>query len=154
MLKVFIMVSSTLSRFWRSKILKIASFSKFHVRLSDSEVTESLNRLAPTRTSSVGFKDGSIRLKNGAKLAMADSADASWVSVQVSRFSESWNHSFVSLNTSTCWTEHLVVCDLSRQRGTTVILVASLTGFTFGVMLKNHLKWGKRKVDEKFGKRK
>lgn len=72
-------------------------------------------------------------------MVMAASADVNWVRALVSRFSKPSNPLFPSLHTSTSFTEHLVVCESGRVRGSSDLLVVTVTEFVFK-MSKNYLR--------------
>lgn len=55
------MVSLTVSNGCRSGILNIPALFLTRISLNDSEITESIVRLAPVRSASEGYENGSVR---------------------------------------------------------------------------------------------
>lgn len=68
----------------------------FRIRLSDSNDSESINRLLPAKSFKEGFKDGSMRWKSAASLVVGASVEVTWVTSLIIRFSKSSNLLFVS----------------------------------------------------------
>lgn len=84
MLQAFIMVFLAFSSGWQSGILKITVLFLFWIRLSVSEDTESVSRLAPRKSARERFEDDSVKWESRDALAITAFAVASWVEVLIS----------------------------------------------------------------------